>query len=527
MLRAEDRRSFDRVDAGVQSTVSTAMQRDMDFVAVARTLVALYPNVTNAEIEQWFRSVDAEDRYLGSAGLVYVERVPAAGLSAYQSTVLADPTPGASQAFTVLPPGSRPNYCLPRLEVIEVGGEKIATAFAMPLGIDWCAGLGPQLEAITHTGGALVLDLATLSKAMSPLLASLSGDQLKKLIPDAKALALMSRLTLVLQPVYRPGAPLDTPTERDVAVMGWVGGAFDFSALAEQAAAAHPGWSITLSSGQGSALLDVGHSAPTGAKTVFTNRTALSGGPFNLTVLAPRTGNVTAGTESLVATLVGSALAVLLATLVLVLATSRIRLLRLVDEKTRELRHRALHDALTGLPNRALLLERADQMLARARRQHSRVGALFIDLDNFKEVNDRHGHDVGDALLQAVAARLTTALRQNDTLGRLGGDEFVVLVDDTAGWEEPEVVAHRLIDVMATPVQLPGDACVDVTMSIGLAVADSVDSAELLRRADVAMYKAKAAGKTTAIGKHRLARSELSVSGERPAAMISETPLGT
>jgi GAF domain-containing protein len=106
-------------------------------------------------------------------------------------------------------------------------------------------------------------------------------------------------------------------------------------------------------------------------------------------------------------------------------ASTAISNARLVDQ----IRFQAVHDALTGLPNRALILDRTDQMLARARRSDSQVAALFIDLDGFKDVNDSFGHGVGDQLLQAVAERLSVTMRQSDSIGRLGGDEFVVLVD--------------------------------------------------------------------------------------------------
>src|SRR5664280_2942926 len=98
--------------------------------------------------------------------------------------------------------------------------------------------------------------------------------------------------------------------------------------------------------------------------------------------------------------------------------------LALVEQQSGELRHQALHDVLTGLPNRALILDRAEQMLSRARREGTPVAALFVDLDHFKDINDSLGHGAGDQLLKAVAARLRGALRACDTIGRLGGDEF-------------------------------------------------------------------------------------------------------
>ena len=126
----------------------------------------------------------------------------------------------------------------------------------------------------------------------------------------------------------------------------------------------------------------------------------------------------------------GTLLSLMLGLLALVLGTGRRRALSLVREKTRELSHQALHDALTGLPNRALVLDRAEQMIARVSRQPGAVaGALFIDVDGFKDVNDYFGHAAGDRLLRAVGERLQQTSRREDTVGRLGGDEFIVLLD--------------------------------------------------------------------------------------------------
>jgi diguanylate cyclase (GGDEF)-like protein/PAS domain S-box-containing protein len=179
-----------------------------------------------------------------------------------------------------------------------------------------------------------------------------------------------------------------------------------------------------------------------------------------------------------------------------------------------QLAHAALHDALTGLPNRTLILNRAEQMLARSRRQHTPLAALFLDLDNFKDINDTLGHEAGDQLLAGVAARLTGALREGDTVGRLGGDEFVVLVEGASLAAGSEVVAERIRDVLATPFSIAAsDTPLEVTASIGIAEGDRAQPGELLRDADIALYRAKARGKhcsvafspsmQTAIDNHR------------------------
>ena len=164
------------------------------------------------------------------------------------------------------------------------------------------------------------------------------------------------------------------------------------------------------------------------------------------------------------------------------------------------LAHAALHDSLTGLPNRNLILNRIEQMHARARRQHTATACLFIDLDDFKDINDTLGHVAGDQLLAGVAARLATALRDGDTVGRLGGDEFVVLVEDASLAAGAEVVAERIRDVLTTPFQISAsDVPLRVTASIGIAEGDRSEAAELLRDADIALYRAKAAGKDCSV----------------------------
>ncbi len=158
-----------------------------------------------------------------------------------------------------------------------------------------------------------------------------------------------------------------------------------------------------------------------------------------------------------------------------------------------ELGFLATHDALTGLPNRTLILDRVEQMLARSARNQTPVAALFVDLDNFKSINDTLGHAVGDELLQAVAARLGGVIRDADALGRLGGDEFVVISEDLTMSVGPELIAERLLDALKHPFDLGADKAtrVTVTASIGIAVGERISAEELLRDADIAMYRAK------------------------------------
>ena len=198
-------------------------------------------------------------------------------------------------------------------------------------------------------------------------------------------------------------------------------------------------------------------------------------------------------------------------------ASTAISNARLVDQ----IRFQAVHDALTGLPNRALILDRAEQMLARARRAEFQVAALFIDLDGFKDVNDALGHGIGDQLLQAVSERLSLTMRGSDSIGRLGGDEFVVLVDGSSMDAGPELVAERLIDVLRKPFDLPdlSAGALTLTASVGIAIGARASATQLLRDADIALYEAKAAGKNcfvvfepemhTAVQDHHLLEMDL------------------
>ena len=166
---------------------------------------------------------------------------------------------------------------------------------------------------------------------------------------------------------------------------------------------------------------------------------------------------------------------------------------RRAEERTR---HLALHDSLTGLPNRTLFHDRLEHALAEARRHDRRAGLLLLDLDNFKDINDTLGHTAGDRLLVEVARRLDACVRVSDTVARLGGDELALILTEVRRPEDAALVARKAMYRMAKPFRLDGRE-VETTTSIGIAIypADGEDADQLLRAADMALYRAKAEGR--------------------------------
>ncbi|HZV55640.1 MAG TPA: diguanylate cyclase [Rhodocyclaceae bacterium] len=158
--------------------------------------------------------------------------------------------------------------------------------------------------------------------------------------------------------------------------------------------------------------------------------------------------------------------------------------------------HLAHHDPLTGLPNRTLLHDRLEQALVQATRDGHRVGVMFLDLDRFKSINDSLGHAVGDELLKQVAARVSRAVRAEDTVSRLGGDEFIVVLRDLTGPDDAVPVAEKIVKALATTISALGyDLCVTPSIGISIFPDDGTEALQLMKNADTAMYHAKASGR--------------------------------
>jgi len=370
----------------IASTLKLAIQQDNSLVISIKAFVVANPNVSNSEFLTWVRSMQVAERFpeVGSLGLYAVVRPDQ--LSTFVARILTDPpVPLATgQSFQITPAGPRPFYCLLDLE-FENGG-----VAPPPLDYDVCASYDTS---------------AKIAKAFA------SDTYLPYKIGNTNEL-------VVEAPVYSGAVEPATAPARAASVLGIVGLTLLPTLDLRQSLAGHAGTAVVFRYGPSSSKVTYrAGSAPAGALSTSVN---LHNGWHVDTFAAVDGSSVLANSNALVMALGGFILSLLLGALIYVLGTSRSRALGLVEDRTHELHHMALHDSLTQLPNRALILDRIDQMLARSRREHAPVALLFVDLDNFKDVNDTLGHGAGDQLLNAVAARLTSAIRPEDTVGRLG-----------------------------------------------------------------------------------------------------------
>jgi len=462
------RQAFVTSSMEIASSLKLSIQQEANLVISTEAFVAANPNATNAAYLNWVHSMQVKTRYPEVGELGFINIVRGAELPQFITRITADPptplTPG--QSYQVTPPGNRPFYCLSQLLYMDGGP-------AVPLGYDSCAYYGQDAAKLIAQNIAVPFSYIPFTFGKVSYLA-------------------------VDSPVY-PGGSIPASAEaRAATVLGFVGVTTRPGFVLTQALDGHTGTAVSFHYGSGSTKVTFRTgSAPAGAQSSTID---LHNG-WHVTTFARVDGSGVFGNANALALLLGGlALSLLLGVLIYVLGTSRSRALGLVDERTKELHHLALHDPLTDLPNRALILDRIDQMLARSRREYTPVAVFFLDLDNFKDVNDTLGHAAGDKLLAAVAARLTSAIRQEDTVGRLGGDEFVVLAEGASLAAGAEVVAERILDVLATPFEIADiEAPLSVTASIGIAEGRRATPDELLRDADIALYQAKAAGKKCAV----------------------------
>jgi diguanylate cyclase (GGDEF)-like protein len=446
--------SFAAASTEVAARLRLTLRAQQDLTVNAGAELSGHPDTMATSFSAWADAVRVLNRYAEIQGIGVVTLVPQRQLAAHLA---------ASGGAVLTPSGRRPFYCLLSAVISRPKAPPVSA------GNDFCPDPDSQQRVLRarDTG-----------------------------IGSYEPIKLGGRTWLGVQtPFYRRGAVPTTMTQRRAAFMGWLGLSVDPGFVLTSARANHEDLTAVL-------RYDVGNS-----HVVFSSgpkpRHGQSAGEalgngWTMTSTGPSLpGGVLSKGAPLVVLVAGVAISVLLSVLVFVLATGRARARRLVAVKTDELRHQALHDTLTDLPNRALLLDRISQALHRTQRANTPVAVLFLDLDGFKSVNDTYGHAAGDQLLRGVSARLTGALRDTDTVARLGGDEFVVLAEGSSLAMGPEAIAERIQAILMEPFRLGGndDATVCIRASIGIAAGPRASADEMLRDADVALYEAKAAGK--------------------------------
>jgi diguanylate cyclase (GGDEF)-like protein len=462
------RLNFKLQSAEVASALKLGIQHEEDLVLSGSAAIADgAASEASTRLTRWAKVAQPLKRYpeLRDVGLLTL--VPNSDLKAFTATMVAHPVlpesrqPAAYRGgFEILPAGVRPYYCFAVSATVR---SRIA---AVPPGLDYCA-LEPRIAKTRETG------LSAYAPFKEGNVTTLG----------------------VETPVYSGGAIPSSIGGRRRAFIGWLAESLSPQTLLASALAGHPRLAVRFRyTADGSRVAFSSGTVPAGAQR--TAITLASGWSLVSFGSLPARG-VFADEHALIPFVAGAMVSVLLSILLFVIGTGRGRAMALVQEKTRELSHQALHDNLTGLPNRALVFDRAAQLLARAARDPELVpAALFVDIDCFKNVNDTFGHAAGDQLLRTIADRLRTAIREHDTVGRLSGDEFVVLLESATAEAPPELIAQRLIEILRQPVEIDERAnTVAISVSIGIAVGARPSADALLRDADLALYEAKAMGK--------------------------------
>jgi diguanylate cyclase (GGDEF)-like protein len=443
----------------VSSSLNAAIEREQDLVVNAAAFVSDHPALIQSQFEGWVRSVQAFRRYPELLELGFTPLTRAAGLRALLTRLAAQPygpLPPTGR-LRVLPSGNRSFYCITEIGAYRPGFE------VEPLGYDFCA-KDPRLPSLVRDTGSSV-----------------------DIVYDG--------VLSVSSPVYRGGVVPSTVAGRRQAFMGLLGDGLNAREVLTDALRGRPGLAVAwrYRSGTSRGGFTYGRTRPDERSVTIALRNSWTVQTFGM---IPAAGAFASGSSRAVLIAI-SLLSALISVLIFVLATQRRRAMRLVAQKTSELSFLALHDRLTLLPNRALVIDRAERMLARTKRAGTPMAALFVDLDGFKTVNDTLGHAAGDKLLQVVASRLLSVARDADTVGRLGGDEFVVLLESEHHDARFDLVAERVIAILREPIVIDDSTqtTAAVSASVGIALGSRASAEELLGDADLALYCAKQSGK--------------------------------
>jgi diguanylate cyclase (GGDEF)-like protein len=440
----------------IAATLKLEIQGQQDLISSVHSFLVGDPLASQAQFNAWSHDVNVFSHYEAVTEVGVIDYVTAAQLPAFAKRLSADQT----APFAIVPSGKRPYYCLAPFGITRHGSA------TLPRDLDVCAtALGPLVTSARSSGKSAVLPYS---------------------FDGVRTMALE-------EPIYQNGAVPTTVAARERTFVAIIALTFLPKVILASALVGHSDTAVAL------------HYGGAHSKVVFTGGKSDGHGTTTVnmhdgwtidTVGVSYGGGLWGDNVALAILFAGIALSLLLGALIFQLGSERTRLKALVDERTEALHFQATHDALTGLPNRALIIDRIDQLLVRNRRRGTFGAALYVDLDDFKNVNDSLGHGAGDRLLVLVAERMKGALREADTIGRMGGDEFVILIDGGDNVAAPDVVAQRLLDVMREPFELSRSLLpLFINLSIGIAIGDRPSGSEFLRDADVALYEAKSNGK--------------------------------
>jgi diguanylate cyclase (GGDEF)-like protein len=486
---SKGRQSAQQSAAAIAATVRQSLRHEEDIAVGGATYFAGNSNTSPKEFATWVKWARTLRRFPELDGLSLLTLVHPNELAAFQARIKGQklkptaPTPAtpaslsstASRAATakpakparpsirVVPASSHAYYCLAIANLVR-GPAKSPRA-----GTDYCA-LTPGLLLTRDSGQSTYTTV------------SVDGTQ---------ALA-------IDVPVYRGNVTPRTVFGRTAASVGWLREVLAPAVMLREALRGHEASAVSIAYRTGSANLAFasGTAQPGSQSTTLT----LHNGWTVQSFAAVAGTGVLSDAPALALLIVGCVLSAMLGVLIFVLGGGRTPLLvrvRVPQAPASSAPAEDLHDPLTGLPNRPLMLDRAECMLARAGRQSGLlVGALFIDIDWFKDVNERLGQAAGDQILKIVAERLEAVVRAGDTVGRLGDDEFVILVESAARGARLDSLARRVVEALHKPFDLDDFAPnFFLTASIGLAFGRYAAADDLLRDAQLALFAAKTAGK--------------------------------
>jgi diguanylate cyclase (GGDEF)-like protein len=473
-----NRRSFESTAADLGSALAARLSTDVGLTRTMRAHAAMETEESETQYQQWYEELQRGAPSSPDVVAAFIRVVPAANLTAFLRQAEADPAYRRllGSNLQIIPPGRRSIYC-PTSAIVGAGA-----APSLYNGLfDYCA---PPAAGAGRTPYSALVRITTDS-----------GSFIVTALPETGARSLVA----IAVAVYRRGASIATPSARRAAVRGFIATTFDSTATIRSVLTGRRRLTLALYHRNiGGPLQLIGTAgAHPGKRSPGYASTRELGEGWVLETTGTANAFASPDLRGLLALGLGLLVTILVFLLHRVLSGSRQRAWTLVGERTGELEYLALHDPLTDLPNRILVLDRAEQILARARRRDVPVTALFVDIDGFKQINDRYGHQAGDEILRHVGARLNAVLRDSDTVGRLGGDEFVMLVDAFGLEAAPEMVAERILDVLRQPIELTGRPTreVSLTASIGIATGRPASAEALMQDADLALYKAKAIGK--------------------------------